>query len=29
LYDLKHDAEEVKNVASEPAYKVSLICCLY
>ena len=28
LYDLKHDAEEVKNLASEPAYKVSLIRCL-
>jgi N-sulfoglucosamine sulfohydrolase len=25
LYDLKHDAEEVKNVAYEPVYKVSLI----
>jgi hypothetical protein len=28
LYDLKHDAEEVKNVAYEPVYKVSLIWCL-
>jgi hypothetical protein len=28
LYDLKYDAEEVNNLATEPAYKVSLICCL-